>query len=360
MEAKKVLLHFGKSSIFKNGIYDLVVKSLKENNIEFVECGGVKANPVLSKVNEAIKICKNENLDGIIAVGGGSVIDSAKAIAAGSKIEGNIWDAFEGNMRLKESLPIFTVLTLSATGSEMNPYAVITKEDENKKWAFSAGLSSYPKVSIIDPTAQLSLPLNQIVNGAVDAMSHLFELYFDGSDECEVMDEYIEGLIRSVMKNVKKLILNPEDYNSRAELAWAATLALNGTTGTGRNGGDWATHMIEHSLSALYDIAHGAGLAIMFPAWMKYVYKERTDRFSRFAEKIFNINEGNEEEKSLVGINKLQEFYDEIGAPTSLNEINIPKSDISKLTENASMTAPLGKLKKLNTEDIQKIYELAI
>lgn len=357
--AKKVLLHYGKSSIFKNGVYDQVTKTLKEAGIEYVEFGGVKANPVLSMVYEGIELCRNENVDAILAVGGGSVIDSAKAIAAGVKYDGDVWDAFEGKVRLKDGLPIFTVLTLSATGSEMNGGSVITKEDEKKKWAFSAGAASYPRVTVIDPANQYTLPPNQTVNGAVDAMSHVFELYFDGTDNTDVQDELAEGIIRTMMKHVKVLLRDPQNYESRAQFAWGATIALNGWNTAGRNGGDWATHMIEHSLSAFYDVAHGAGLAVIFPAWMKYVHNEKPEKFVRLAENVFGVKGGTDEEKITAMIERLQHFYQEIGAPITLTDLNVPESDLEKLADNAALAAPLGKLKKLNREDILNIYKLA-
>ena len=215
----KVLLLYGKSSIFKNGVYDKTVDSLRKNGIEFVELGGVKPNPVLSKVIEGIEISKKEKVQGILAVGGGSVLDSAKVIAAGYYFDGNIWDAFEGEKDAEKSLPIFSILTISATGSEMNSFAVVTKEEENKKWSFSAGESSYPKASIIDPAIQFSLPKEQTVYGAIDAMSHVFELYFDGTGDTDIQDEIAEGLIRTIMHNVKILLNEPENYEARAQLA---------------------------------------------------------------------------------------------------------------------------------------------
>lgn len=357
---KKVLFLYGKSSIFKNGVYETVSKSLKENNIEFVELGGVQPNPVLSKVYDAIEICKKENIDAILAVGGGSVIDSAKAIAAGAYYEGDIWDAFEGKVKLKKSLPLFTVLTISATGSEMNAFAVITKEDEKKKWAFTAGASSYPVVSIIDPSIQSTLPEEQTMHGAVDAMSHIFELYFDGSDNTDILDEYSEGLLRIIIKHTRILLNDPDNYESRAQLVWAATLALNGSNGTGRSWGDWATHSMEHSISAYYNIAHGAGLAIMFPAWMKYVYKIKPEKFARLAEKVFGILDGSIEEKALAGIEAVKKFYKEIGEPTSLKDINLTEKEIPTLAENASLQAPLGRLKKIEKSDIESIFNIAL
>jgi len=356
---KKVLFLYGKGSIFKNGVYDTTVVSLKAAGINWVELGGVKPNPVISKVYEAIKICRKEKVDGILAVGGGSVIDSAKVIAAGFYYKKNIWEVFEGKGNATESLPIFTILTLSATASEMDPFAVITKEDEKKKWAFSAGQSSYPALSIIDPSVQSSLPKAQTVNGAVDTLSHVFELYFNGVPNTDIQDEIAEGIIRTVIKHTQVLIAEPENYESRAQLAWCATLALNGINSAGRGFGDWATHTLEHSLSAFYDIAHGAGLAIMFPAWMKYNYKSDLQKFARFAERIFNIKKGTDKEKALLAIEKLKTFYKKIGAPVSLKEIGVKKSDLPKLADNASMREPEGVLRKLYRKDMLAIYKLA-
>ncbi len=356
---KKVLMLYGKSSIFKNGVYEQTVKSLKENGIEFVELGGVKPNPVLSKVMEAVELCHKENVEGILAVGGGSVLDSAKAIGAGYYLKDDIWSIFDGRRIAEQSLPVFTILTISATGSEMNSGGVITKEDENKKWPFRAGINSFPKASVIDPSIQASLPKEQTVNGAVDALSHIFEYYFDGAKESEIQDEIAESLMRVIIKHVQILLKDPSNYDSRAQLAWCATSALNGSTAVGRNYGDWSSHMLEHSVSAFYDIAHGAGLAIMFPAWMNYVHKNNVKKFARFAGKIFNITEGTEEEKALKGISELKEFYRRLGAPVSLREIGVKENDLNRLVENASLRLPLGRLKPLFKEDIEKIFKLA-
>lgn len=355
---KKILMLYGKSSIFKNGVYNQAVESLKENGIEFVELGGVKPNPVLSKVNEAVELCRKEKLEGILAIGGGSVLDSAKCAGAGVFLE-DIWSIFDGRQIAVKSLPIFTILTISATGSEMNSGGVITKEDENKKWPFRAGFESFPKVSIIDPSVQAALPREQTVNGAVDALSHIFEYYFDGAKESEIQDEIAESMMKVIIKHVQILLNDPDNYDSRAQLAWCATLALNGSTAVGRNFGDWSTHMLEHSVSAFYDIAHGAGLAIMFPAWMKYVYKTNPGRFVRFAEKIFNIKEGTEEEKALRGIEELKKFYKGLGAPVSLKEIGVTENDLAKLSDNAALRIPLGRFKQLAKTDIEEIFRIA-
>ncbi len=356
-EVKKVLIVYGKGSIMKNGVYDTVVQSLKKHNIEFIELSGVKPNPVLSKVQEGIKLAKENGVDGVLAVGGGSVIDSSKAIAAGACYEGDVWKFFEGKGKVEAALPLFTVLTLSATGSEMNSGGVVTNEEEGKKWSFGSPLL-YPKVSILDPSVQRSLPANQTSNGAIDAISHVFEAYYGGTESTDMLDELSEGIIRTVITHTRELLKDSNNYKSRSELAFAATLALNGLNGVGRKG-DWASHSIEHSLSVLNDIAHGSGLAIVMPAWMKYVYKEDVKKFAKFASHVFNINEGDDEEKALKGIESLRNFYKEIGAPITLKEVGVKKEDLDFIADNAAILAPLGTLKPLYRDDIYKILEIA-
>ncbi len=355
---RKVLLVCGRQSIFSTGVYDRVSSSLIGWHVDFVRFSGVQSNPVLSKVQDGIRLARQEEVDAVLAVGGGSVFDSAKAIAAGVKYDGDVWDLFAGRAQIEDALPIFGVLTISATGSEMNGNAVITKADENKKWG-TGSRHLYPRVSIIDPEFQAYLSARDTVNSAVDILSHVFELYFDGSKDVELMQEYSEAIIRTVMKNIKILLADPADYEARAQIAWAATLALNNSNGTGRRGGDWASHDMEHSISAFYNVAHGAGLAVVTPAWMRYVYKEDLATFARFAEKIFGITEGTEEEKALQGINNLIEFFQEIGAPTTLKELEVRYEDLVKMAENAVQQRPLGRLKKLQKEDVQAIYQLA-
>ncbi len=354
----KVLMIYGGGSILKNGVYDQIIESLNQYEIDYVEISGVQPNPVLSKVQEAINKAKEENVEGLLAVGGGSVYDSAKAIGLGCKYEGNVWDFYERKEKPKASIPIFGVLTISATGSEMNAGSVITNEAENKKWSVGTPLN-FPKVSVIDPSVQSSLPANQTANTAIDTMAHVFELYFDGTQNVDVLMEYSEGIIRTTMKHVKILLEDPKNYQSRAQLAWCATLGLNGSNGVGRSGGDWSSHNIEHSLSALYGVSHGSGLAIVFPAWMKYVYKENIDMFERFAEQIFNITEGSKQEKALKGIEELKSFFSGINAPVTLKEIGIKYEDLGKIADNAAMLAPIGTLKKLEREDILEILKIA-
>ncbi|AFS79638.1 iron-containing alcohol dehydrogenase [Gottschalkia acidurici 9a] len=355
---KKVLIIYGKGSIHRNGVYDSVIKSLKEENIDYTEIGGVKSNPVLSKVHEAIEIGRRENVDGILALGGGSTIDTSKAVSAGMACKYDIWEVLEGKRIIEKALPIFTVLTMSATGSEMNGSFVITREEEKKKWSAGSPFV-FPKVSIIDPTVQYTLPKNQTSYGAVDAISHVLENYFIGEDRTDVIDEMSEGIIRAIIKHAKILLNDPENYNSRCQIAWGATMALNGNLKNGKDNGDWATHGIEHSISAFTDIAHGAGLAIIHPAWMKYVYKEDIKKFRRFGEKIFNISEGTDEEIALKGIEKLKEFFKEIGVPITLKEIGLNKSQLNDIADNVALSLPRGKIKVLDREDVLNILNLA-
>lgn len=356
---KKVLLLYGQQSILRNGVFDRVTGSLEQAGVSFYVLGGVQPNPLLEKVNEGIEKVHSENAEAILAVGGGSVFDSAKAIAAGVLYDGDVWDFFDGKTRIKAALPVYGILTLSATGSEMNGNAVITRPEEQKKWGIGSRYL-YPVLSIIDPTLQATLPSQQTVNAAADILSHVFELYFDGTKDVEIMQEYSEAIIRTVMKNVKKLLSNAEDYEARAQMAWAATLALNNSNGTGRSGGDWATHDIEHSLSAFFNVAHGSGLAILTPAWMSYVYKEDIDTFARFADKIFGITNGSAEENARAGIEAYKSFLKEIGAPVSLQEIGVTADDLNKMAENAVLQGPLGRLKKLSQSDVLEIYKLAL
>lgn len=351
---KKVLLLAGGGSIKKNGVYEKVVRSLVENGVEKVEVWGVRPNPVLSKVKEAISVAKNENVDAILAVGGGSVIDSAKAVAAGVKYEGDVWDFYSGKAKVKDAMPLYAILTLSATGTEMNGNSVVTNEETLEKFSFSS-IHVYPKVSVVDPEVQYTLPQNQLVNGAVDALSHVMEYYFDG-EEVSLTDRIDEGIIKTIMQTTEILLDDPKNYDARANFALSTTLALNGVSGLGHKGGDWSSHAIEHALSALNpDVAHGAGLAVVFPAWMKYVCNQAPERFVQFGENIFGLKNCKPEE----AISALGDWYKKIGAPTTLKELGFKEEDIEKLTEIASKMAPMGRLKKLERDDIKKILEIA-
>ena len=349
---KKVLFLAGRGSIKKNRVYQKVVNSLKRNGIDWIEVWGIQPNPVLSKVKEAIEVARKEKVKAVLAVGGGSVIDSAKAVCAGVYLK-DIWQAFEGKVKIKRALPLFVVLTLSATASEMNQWAVLTNEEEKKKF----GLGSryfYPKVSIVDPTAQFSLPWKQVVNGAIDAISHIMENYFLGKGE-EVSLNYNDVLVQTIIKTVDRIKLDPKDYQARANLCWSITLAHNGISGAGLGGGDWSAHRIEHSISALYPhISHGEGLAIVFPAWILYMQKYNPKVFLRFAQNAIRASTVEN------AVEKLRRKYRKWGAPTSLRQIGITAKDIPRLAENAMLFPSLGVLKRLTKKDVEEILKLAL
>lgn len=351
---KRVLLLAGKGSIKTNGVYEQVVESLRESHIDWVEHWGVRPNPVLSHAIEGIKIVREENLQGILAVGGGSVIDEAKSIAAGFYLD-NLWDAFERKVEIEKALPVFTVLTISATCSEMDPYAVLTNEKENKKWNIG-GFPLYPKVSIIDPSVQSTLPWEQTVYGAIDALSHIMEFYFQSKGE-EPTTSINETLILTIFNSVDQLQTNPLDYKARSALSWSAVLALNGISGAGLYGGDWACHTIEHGISALHpEVAHGAGLAVVFPAWIKYIHTLNEMQFLRWAKVIFGKNNVDS------AILALKEKYKSWGSPVSLRDLGIFKEEIPLIAENvyqAYSIRTIGVLKNLDFNDIIEILKIA-
>jgi len=352
--ANKVLLHYGQGSIKKIGLYDSVIESLNNFNIEIVELSGVVPNPRLNLVKQGIELCRKENIKFILAVGGGSVIDSAKAIAAGVPYKGDVWNLFSKAAELKEALPVATVLTIPAAGSEASPASVVTKEDENRKLAIVSDLLR-PMFSILNPKLTFSLPAYQTAAGITDMIAHILERYFTNTKHVDVTDKLCEALLKSIIKNARLVLDNPTNYDYRAEIMLAGMLAHNGILGTGREE-DWATHKIEHELSAFYDITHGAGLAIIFPAWMKYTYKHDIAKFIQYANNVWGI-EGNDEETALLGIKSTKAFFKSIGMPTSLNEVDIGQEHFEKM---AKLCGPVGNFVKLEAKDIVEIYKLAL
>jgi hypothetical protein len=355
---ERILMVYGKNSIKKIGLYDNLLSGLKEKNIEVNEISGVQPNPRLSLVKEGLKKYKETKSQAILAVGGGSVIDTSKAISAGYFYDGDIWDLFAKKAPVKEGLPIYTVLTLSATGSEMNGNAVITNEETLQKWDISSK-ALYPVVTYIAPELQYSLPKSQTINGGVDAISHVMEFYFDTTPRTEIQDALAEGIIKTVIKATETLIEDPEDYQCRAALAWGATLALNGLLATGKQGGDWSSHMIEHGLSAVTDIAHGKGLAIVFPAFLEFSKDKIMDKLDRFAEKIFGIDTGNKGYDSDLAIKALKDWYKKIGQPVKLKEIGLEEDKIEVIAENASQIAPFGQIQDMNKKEILEVLKIA-
>lgn len=360
--ASKVLFHYGGGSIRKNGLYDRILDSLNKAGLHVIELGGVKPNPRLSLVKKGIELCKNSKVDFILAVGGGSVIDSAKAIALGVPYDGDVWDFFTKNIKIEKALPLGTVLTIPAAGSESSSGTVITNEDGWYKRSTGSPLL-YPKFSMLNPELCVTLPEYQIAAGSADILAHLMERYFTNTKNVELIDRLIEGTMKTVINNVPKVLKNKEDYDSFAEVMWAGTIAHNNLLSTGRET-DWASHNIEHELSGIYDVTHGAGLAVIFPAWMKFVYKHDLDRFNQFATRVFDVQveDKTKEEVALEGIKKLEEFFKSINLPVTLKELEIGEDRLEemakKCTDNDEHT--VGHFVELNTENILEIYKLAL
>lgn len=359
--ATKVLLCYGGGSIKRSGLYDSVVKSLNENGIDFVELSGVKPNPRLGLVYEGIKLCRDNDIKFILSVGGGSAADTAKAIAVGVPYDGDVWDFYLGKANVQEALPIGVILTIPATGTEASNSSVITNEDG---W-YKKGLSSEyirPAFSILNPVLTYTLPNYQTACGAADIMAHIMERYFTNVDHVDFTDRLCEATLKTIINNVPKALEQPENYDARAEIMWAGTIAHNDLLSTGRIG-DWASHKIEHELSAIYDIAHGAGLSIIFPAWMKYVYKHNVDKFVQFAVRVWDVDLAfdSSEAIALEGISRMTEFFNKIGLPVTLSEANITEDRFEEMADKCttSGTKTVGSFVKLGKEDIVKIYELA-
>lgn len=362
--AKKVLIHYGGGSAVRSGLIDRIKTSLSEENIAFVELGGVKPNPRLSLIYEGIKLAKENNVDFILAVGGGSVIDSAKGIGYGvanPDIE-DVWDLYTGKKKTQKCAPIGVVLTIAAAGSEMSSGSVVTKEDEQLKRSYGCD-NARPKFAIMNPELTYTLPKYQIACGVVDIMMHTMERYFSPVGNLELTDKIAEGLLKTMIKYGKLSLENPTNYEARAEIMWASSLAHNGLTGCGGIG-DWSTHQLEHDLGGVYDIAHGAGLAAVWGSWARYVYKENPRRFAQFAENVFGIEKvGADEEMAIKGIEAMENFYKEIEMPISISEtgINLSDEDVEMLAEKCSNngTRYIGSFKKLFKEDMAKIYSMA-
>ena len=353
-EVKKVLLTYGSDRIKKEGLFDTVIESLKEQDIEYVELGGIQSNPLLSKVNEGIDIAKKEKIDGVLSVGGGSVLDSTKAIAAGALYDGDVWDFFTFKAPIEKALPIFDIITLAATGSEMNPYAVVTNEETKQKFFIASPLVN-PKVSVVNPELQKSVSKEYLVYSAVDIIAHSIEGYFTATYHPDLTASYVEANINTVIKTTEKLLADPDDYNARGEFAWAATNALNGSTYPGIEGAVSPNHMIEHAISARHNVPHGAGLSVVIPAWMKWYYKENEAQFERFAKNIFGLN------GAVEGIEALESWFDKIGSPVRLSQFDIESSAIEAIALNAHENSNFfGISEKYTVEVIKEILTKAL
>lgn len=357
----RVLLHYGSDRIKKSGLYDEVTSSLKKEDIAIFELGGVEPNPRLSLVREGIELCRKNDIDFILSVGGGSVIDSAKSISAGVLYDGDVWDFYTEKAQIKKVIPNGVVLTIPAAGSESSGGSVITDlENKNKRHCDHSMLR--PKFAIMNPELTYTLPSYQTACGASDIMAHVMERYFTNTKDVDFTDRLCEATLKAMIKHTPIAIDNPTDYASRSEVMWAGTVAHNDLLGTGRET-DWASHMIEHELSAYNDVAHGAGLAIIFPAYLMYVMNHDIDRMVQYAVRVWNVDQdfANPQRTALEGIKRLKEFYKSIGLPTSLNEIGITEEAFDHMATNCRRTNGdgVGFFVKLGTQDIKNILKIA-
>ncbi len=358
----RVLLAYGGGSIKKTGLYQEVVDILNENQIQFWELSGIEPNPRIDSVREGIKIIKENNIDFILAVGGGSTIDCSKTIAAGCYYEGDPWDLFIKKGKIVNALPIGTILTLAATGSEMDSFAVISNLETNQKLSI-AHPSIAPKFSILDPTYTFSVPKNQTAAGVADIMSHTFENYFTLNDGAFLQDRFAESILKTCIKYGKIAYDEPENYEARANIMWASSLAINGILSYGKDA-RWSVHAMEHELSAFYDITHGVGLAILTPVWMEYVLdEERLDKFVEYGVNVWDIDRNMDKyEIARLAIDKTRDFFKSIGIPMSLREVGIKEEDLEKMARAAidnNRGKEIGNFKPLDYEDVLNIYKKA-
>ena len=361
---KKVLVHYGGQSAKKSGLLDNICGLLNEGGVEFLELGGVVPNPRLSKVREGIALCREQNIDFILAVGGGSVIDSAKAIAYGVPYDGDVWDFYLGKATAETCLPVATVLTIPAAGSEMSEASVITNEDGDVKLGYSNNISR-PKFAIMNPVRTYTLPPYQTAAGVTDMIMHTMERYFTHDDDMTLTDSVSEALMRTLKDSVMEVLKNPTDYRHRAQIMWGGSIAHNGLTGCGLSD-DWATHQLEHELSGMFDATHGAGLAAIWPSWARYVYKENVSRFVRFAVNVMGVENDftNPEATALKGIEAMEEFYHAIGMPINIHELigrEVTDDEIREMVRKCSRnyTTSQGRFKVLQVEDMEAIYCMA-
>jgi len=362
---KKVLLHYGGGSIKRSGLYDEVVASLNENDIKYVDLGGVKPNPRLSLVHEGIALCKKEDIDLILAVGGGSAIDSGKAIAMGVYYDGDVWEIYNEGKAIEKALPVATILTIPAAGSESSGDTVITDESTERKYGYGSP-HLRPVFSIMNPELFFTLPKEQIGYGVADIMSHIFERYFTNTVDTDLTDELCEATLRTIIKNAPAVYDDVEDYRAWSEVGFAGTVAHNGLLGMGRQQ-DWACHNMEHELSAYFDVAHGGGLAVLTPAWMQYVYKDNENMFVQFAVNVMGVNKSFRDPDAIVleGISRLRTFFKRIGLPGTLSELGIGSEKLEFMAKQCTLSRvpegqtenPVGGLKKLHWQDVLAIYE---
>ena len=359
-----MLVHYGGQSANRSGLLDKVCGMLQDAGIKYVALGGVVPNPRLSLVHQGIELCRREGVDFILAVGGGSVIDSSKAIGYGVPYDGEVWDFYVGKAKAKTCVPVGCVLTIPAAGSEMSEASVITNEDGDIKLGYSNNICR-PKFAIMNPERTFSLPAYQTAAGVTDIMMHTMERYFNVDGDMTIADNIAEALMRTMQDCVFDVLKDPEDYRARAQIMWAGSLAHNDVTGC-RMWGDWATHHIEHELSAMFDVTHGAGLAAVWGSWARMVYKANVSRFVRFAVNVMGVENDftDPEATALKGIEALECFYRRIGMPTSIHELigrDVLEEEIKEMARKCTLdgTKTEGKFKVLTREDVEQIYRMA-
>lgn len=361
--ARKVLVHYGGESAIKSGLLEQVTRSLELSGIPYVTLGGVVPNPHVELVYRGIALCKEENIDFILAVGGGSVIDSAKAIGYGLCYDGDVWDLFEKKGKASACVPIGVILTIAASGSETSSSCVITHAEKGLKRSYNDNLAR-PRFAIMNPELTMRLPPYQTASGCTDIMMHTMERYFTNGAHMEITDTIAEGLLRNVIRCATILHENPRDYDARSEIMWCGSLAHNDLTGCGGPPPDSVTHLLEHELGGMFDVTHGAGLAAVWPSWARYVYRDCPERFARFARNVMQVTPGETDmETAEKGIRAMEDFYHSIGMPTNLRELGICPTDsqIRILSESCASACggSRGSAKLLFQEDMEKIYHLA-
>ena len=365
---QKALLVYGQSSIKTSGLYEQVMNSLAEAGVTVVEHGGTRSNPLLDHVRQGIAKAKQKKVDVLIAVGGGSVIDTAKAIAAGSVVEHDVWKFFIGKKSIKAALPVVTVLTLAAAGSEMNSGMVITNQETQEKFGFGHRLL-YPKVSLLDPEVTFTVPPDYTAYGAVDAIAHVLEFYMTTEDaDTPVQARLMEGLIQNAMASCERCLVDPRDYGGRANLMWTATLALNGLTGAGLGRVGFPMHMIEHALSALYDVPHGAGLSVVMPGWLQWYKEQDAARIAQLGRALLPLNtleeiqgpQRNDLALAERTIDFLRAWFSKVNSPVTLAELDIPTEDIPRIADNALGLAKVWRLDQYTPEIIRDILQRCV
>lgn len=356
---KRVLVVFGHNSARRSGVLDRVLASLDAAGIFHIEMGGIDPNPTDDRVYEGIDLVRANKLDGVIAVGGGSVIDTAKAIAGGAVYDGDFWDFWAGKAVMEKALPVGVVLTIPAAGSEGSGNSVITKKDGMHKISLRTDTALRPRFALLNPELTFTLPPYQTAAGIVDMMAHIFERYYSPTEDVEVTDRMAEGLLRAIIAMAPRVMANPSDYEARANIMWAGTQAHNGVCGCGR-AEDWASHGLEHELSALYGVTHGAGLAVVNPAWMTYAASVKPAKVAQMARRVFDVTESDDSRAATEGIRCLRRFYHSIGMPLTLAELGIKAPDIETLVRNVHINkgTPFGSYISLKPEDSRAIYEL--